>query len=89
MKEYIDLGLTIKWLRPIKNKFTRARPVAKSMKNGEISILKGKWNKGFIDELKDFGPDDKEYDLDDQVDAMSIGFNRLNKSKGLKVYVWT
>jgi phage terminase large subunit-like protein len=53
--------------------------MANAIKNLNVSILKGKWNRDLIDEFKDFGPDDKEYDHDDIVDAGSISYNHIFK----------
>ena len=86
LEDYINKGLSIKYLPPITNKFTRARPMARDWKNKEISIIEGSnvfgdhWITDFIDEYKDFGPDPKDYDHDDMVDAGSVGFNQLNGS---------
>lgn len=86
LERYIDKGLYIKYLPPIANKFSRARPMALDWKNGGISIVEGSnifgdpWIDPFINEYKDFGPDPKDYDHDDQVDGGSVGYNQLNKS---------
>jgi len=79
LRDYLDKGLVLKFIKPMTNKFTRARPMARAFKNNEVSIVEGKWNKALIDEFKDFGPDDKEYDHDDIIDAGSVGFNKLVK----------
>lgn len=82
LDEYIAKGLYIHFIPPTTNKFTRARPMANAFRQGDISILKSdKWNQDFIDELKDFGPDDREYEHDDQVDAASVAYNELNNSR--------
>jgi len=84
LEEFIEKGLFIDYVPPIKNKFTRARPMALSWKNHEISIIEQAnilgepWIEDFIDELKDFGPNPKEYDHDDQIDGASVGFNILD-----------
>lgn len=84
LEEYIEKGLYIEFVPPIKNKFTRARPMALAWKNNEVSIVEqenvlGKeWVEDFIDELKDFGPDEREYDHDDQVDGGSVGYNNMD-----------
>lgn len=84
LQRYINRGLFLRFIKPTTNKFTRARPMARGFKNDEVSILKADWNKEMIDEYKDFGPDDKEYDYDDGVDAGSIGYNRLDISNVLE-----
>ena len=44
---------------------------------GNIKLVRGNWNKAFIDELEQAGPDPKLYDHDDQWDAGSSAFNYL------------
>ena len=84
LEKYLDKGLSIEFVPPVTNKFSRARPMALDFVNKSISILKGtnvfgeEWIPDFISEYKDFGPNPKEYDHDDQVDGGSVGFNKLN-----------
>jgi predicted phage terminase large subunit-like protein len=91
--KYLDYGLFYDYVRSTLNKFTRARPLARAIKNNEVSLVNqpnsfGKeWVTPFIEELKDFGPDYKEYDYDDQTDAASIGFNKLGGTESLKIYM--
>lgn len=91
LKEHIKAGLLINFTHHSNNKFTRARPMAHAIKNLNVSILKDSkdgngWNKLLIDEYKDFGPDPKEYEYDDIVDAGSIGYNRIFKGLGTDKY---
>lgn len=85
LEPYIEKGLYIKFLNPITNKFTRARPMARGFMTGQVSIIEKNNVLGepyfddLKDELKDFGPDPREYDHDDQVDGGSVGYNQLNK----------
>jgi hypothetical protein len=44
---------------------------------GNIKLVRGRWNKDFLDELEQAGPDEKLYDHDDQWDAASSAFNHL------------
>lgn len=84
LKDYIEQGLFIDFSRNTNNKFTRARPMAHAIKNLNVSIVGNKEDeiiKTLIDEYKDFGPDEKEYEYDDGIDAGSIGFNELNPLK--------
>lgn len=55
------------------NKRERARPLAIQCEAGNVRLLKGAWNKAFIDELCDFDTGAH----DDQVDAASSAFNEL------------
>lgn len=55
------------------DKVTRAEPFSSQVNMGNVRLLKGDWNKAFIDELKLF-PNGKN---DDQVDAVADAFNHL------------
>ena len=91
--DYLDHGLFYDYVRHTLNKFTRARPFARAVKNNEVTIVNqpnslGKYYlEDFITELKDFGPDYKEYEHDDQVDGASIGYNKLGGVESLKIYM--
>ena len=83
-KSYIDaqirgplLGFTVKVERPTGDKYTRALPMSSAAQAGNVKLVRGKWNKDFIDELEQAGPDEKLYDHDDQWDAASSAFNYL------------
>ncbi|MFT4020063.1 MAG: phage terminase large subunit [Acinetobacter sp.] len=56
------------------DKITRAQPFAAQVNLGNVRMLRGDWNKDFIDELRNF-PNGKH---DDQVDAASDAYNDLN-----------
>lgn len=56
------------------NKAERADPLSSQINAGNVRIVKGDWNKAFIEELRSF-PHGKH---DDQVDAASLAFNELN-----------
>ena len=58
------------------SKMTRAMPVASQVEARNVSIVQGKWNRAFLDELRDF-PDGRK---DDQVDALARGFEFLTRS---------
>jgi predicted phage terminase large subunit-like protein len=83
-KSYIDaqmrgplLGFAVKVEKPSGDKYTRALPMSSAAQAGNIKLVRGAWNKNFIDELEQAGPDDKLYDHDDQWDAASSAFNHL------------
>lgn len=61
------------------DKSTRAAAFAAQISAGNVKLLRGNWNKIFIDELRDF-PNGKK---DDQVDAASRAFNKLCDNSGL------
>ena len=60
---------------PTGDKYTRALPMSSAAQAGNIKLVRGKWNKDFVDELEQAGPDEKLYDHDDQWDAASSAFN--------------
>lgn len=55
------------------DKVTRAEPVAAQVNVGNLVLLRGDWNKTFIDELRSF----PNGSFDDQVDALSRAFAEL------------
>ena len=54
-------------------KATRAMPVASQVNAGNVSVLRGEWNRAFMEEVEDFPGGAK----DDQVDALSRAFGLL------------
>jgi predicted phage terminase large subunit-like protein len=69
------LGFTVGVEHPTGDKYTRALPMSSAAQAGNIKLVRGKWNKDFVDELEQAGPDEKLYDHDDQWDAASSAFN--------------
>jgi predicted phage terminase large subunit-like protein len=65
------------------DKETRAEPVSAQAEAGNIKIVKGEWNKEFLDELELF-PSGK---FKDQVDALSRAFMELVNTKKVTWYV--
>ncbi|MFZ4001313.1 phage terminase large subunit, partial [Acinetobacter baumannii] len=57
------------------DKITRAQPFAAQVNVGNVRMLKGDWNKAFIEELRNF-PNGTN---DDQVDGGSDAFNELHE----------
>ena len=57
------------------DKATRAAPFAAQVNVGNVRMLRGDWNKPYIEELRNF-PNGKH---DDQVDASADAFNDLNE----------
>jgi predicted phage terminase large subunit-like protein len=83
-KSYVDAqirgplsGFAVEVERPTGDKYTRALPMSSAAQAGNIKLVRGKWNKDFIDELEQAGPDERLYDHDDQWDAASSAFNYL------------
>ena len=57
------------------SKELRADPFSSQVNAGNVRILRGDWNKAFLEELRTF-PNGKH---DDQVDAASLVFNAINE----------
>lgn len=66
-------GFTVRALPSTGDKQVRADPFAAQWQAGNVRLLRGDWNKAFLDELEMF-PHGKH---DDQVDAAAIAFNKL------------
>lgn len=66
--------------RPSGDKATRALPVSAAAERGNIKIVRGSWNRDFIDEIVGF----PMLAHDDQLDALSGAFNKINKSTKAK-----
>lgn len=58
-----------------KGKEVRARPLSAQCEAGNVRIVRGPWNREFIDELVNFPPESSGHD--DQVDAASGALNKL------------
>ena len=59
-------------------KAVRAMPVASQVNAGTVSVLRGGWNRAFLEELRDFPGGAK----DDQVDALGRAFGMLAGGAG-------
>jgi predicted phage terminase large subunit-like protein len=58
-KSYVDaqrrgplLGFTVEVEQPTGDKYTRALPMSSAAQAGNIKLVRGKWNKDFVDELE-------------------------------------
>jgi predicted phage terminase large subunit-like protein len=58
-------------------KWVRAQPVSGQAGAGHVKLVRGSWIDAFLDELEAFGPDEREYEHDDQVDALSGAYSVL------------
>jgi predicted phage terminase large subunit-like protein len=67
-------GFTVTNEKSTANKQERADPFSSQLNAGNVRIVKGDWNKAFIEELRQF-PNGKH---DDQVDGAALAFNHLN-----------
>lgn len=55
----------------------RAQPFLAAVERGAVHIVRGKWNKPFIDEINGFPNGDN----DDQLSACALGFHKLMKGR--------
>jgi predicted phage terminase large subunit-like protein len=62
-------GFAVRGLPSMRDKVTRAEPIAARAEQGAVRIVGGPWVTDFLDEAEDF----PEGDHDDQVDAVSGG----------------
>lgn len=67
-------GYSVRPYKPTGNKEVRANPVAAQAEHGNVKLIRGNWNRDFVDEAHIFpgGPHD------DQVDAVAGGFDVLS-----------
>lgn len=79
-EDYVRLlaGFTVKLNRVATDKIARASPFSSQCEAGNVKLLRGPWNKAFIDELAGF----PELKLKDQVDSASGAFNLLTNAAG-------
>jgi predicted phage terminase large subunit-like protein len=69
---------------PKGDKVTRAGPASAQAEAGNVKIVRGAWNKAFLEELQGF----PEAAHDDQVDGFSGAFNHLNDAPTPSVQVY-
>jgi len=74
-------GFSVKVDRVTGDKVVRAEPWATAVENGDVILLRGAWNKEYVDEHTQF-PNGK---FKDQVDASSQTFTFLNNMKQANV----
>lgn len=61
---------------PSGRKSVRARGFQEAVNDGRVTLVRGEWNHGFSEELRQFR-EDEQHDYDDQVDASSDAFNTI------------
>jgi predicted phage terminase large subunit-like protein len=71
-------GFSVKCEKATTNKEVRADAFSSQINAGNVRLVRGDWNKAFIEELRKF-PRGKH---DDQVDSASLAFNAIAKSSG-------
>jgi predicted phage terminase large subunit-like protein len=64
-------------------KLTRAQPAAAAVAAGQMAVLRGPWNRAFLDELRDFPAGRK----DDQVDALARAMAMLAAAPARRIEV--
>lgn len=69
-------GFPVAVERSTANKEVRADPLSSQINAGNVRLVRGEWNKAYLEEMRQF-PFGKH---DDQVDATSLAFNELNGS---------
>lgn len=69
-------GYSVSVEKSTANKQERADPLSSQINAGNVRLLRGEWNRAFIEELRSF-PQGKH---DDQVDGASLIFNELASS---------
>ena len=77
-------GYNFKGDRPTGDKIARALPFAAAAEAGNVMLLKGDWNKPFLDEVEQFGEDAVH---DDMVDACSGAFATLAERRIIRPHV--
>lgn len=60
------------------SKEDRARPVSSRVEAGDVRLVRGGWNREFLDELEAYTGDVDRHAHDDQVDALSGAYRALN-----------
>lgn len=71
--------------RPTGSKWVRSGPFSAAAENGRVRLVRGAWNKAYLDELENFQDEDavlpgEELWKDDQVDGSSGGFAILSRA---------
>ena len=77
-REQALLDYIIEECNPDRDKLSRALPVASRARAGKVFLLRGSWNRGFIDEACSFTG--SRNGTDDQVDAVTQAYHWLAKS---------
>lgn len=76
-------GFSVRAEKVSKNKETRADAFSSQVNAGNVSLVRGPWNRDYIEELRQFPRGSN----DDQVDASADAFNELSSKKTFSVGV--
>lgn len=75
-------GYTVRTKPVTGSKELRAGPLAAQAEAGNVKLIRGEWNRAFLDELTAFPTGAN----DDQVDAAADAFDELSRSVGIRMY---
>lgn len=76
-------GFTARTERPTGSKELRAEPFAAQCEVGNVRVVRGAWNRAWLEELVNFGPGAAH---DDQVDATAGAFAKLAERSGASTH---
>lgn len=68
--------------RPVGDKVYRADPLSVQVNNGDVQLLRGDWNKDWLDEFRNF----PFSTFKDQVDSASGAFSKLSTKRRVRVF---
>jgi predicted phage terminase large subunit-like protein len=71
-------GFRVESVKVTGDKFYRAGPLASQVQVGNVVMVKGPWNRAFMDQLHAADPENDDL-LMDMMDAASLGFNCLTR----------
>lgn len=71
-------GFRVESVKVTGDKFYRAGPLASQVQAGNVVMVKGPWNRAFMDQLHAADPENEDL-LMDMMDAASLAFNCLSK----------
>lgn len=77
-------GYVVESVRPVKDKITRAEPVAAMVRNKKLAVLRRSWSNEFVAELEAF----PKGDYDDQVDALSMAYRAMFRNVKISARSW-
>jgi len=70
---------------PSGDKYVRATPAARAASNGQIFMVAGNYVGTLLAEIETFTGTGGDGEHDDQVDALSLAFNYLNRKQGMAI----
>lgn len=82
IRKLVEIGIRARAAPTNKDKVTRFAPFSAAAEAGLVRVVRGEWNDDFFNELEAFTGDGKT--KDDQVDATSDAFSKLNEMRYVK-----